>query len=156
VGILPELPYADCCFDAVISIDSVYGISDKSQLFHSCFRVLKHGGYIGFYTLYKKKRISAETAMHARALYWFPLKPYSVLLEEAGFEGVLKVDFTKDLVQLTSRWVKAMQKNREVLERELGKKTAEGLLTGDIRIVWELAKEGLIGRALFRAQKPHG
>jgi cyclopropane fatty-acyl-phospholipid synthase-like methyltransferase len=154
VGILPELPYPDCFFDAVISIDSVYGVPDKGQLFRGCCRVLKPGGYIGFYTLYERRKISAETAMHARALYWFPLKPYFILLEEAGFKDVLKVDLTKDFVRLAGRWVNAMQENREALEKELGKKTAEGLLTGDIRIAWALAIEGLIGRALFKAQKP--
>jgi cyclopropane fatty-acyl-phospholipid synthase-like methyltransferase len=154
VGVLPELPYADGCFDAVISVDSVYGIPDKTRLFRGCFRVLKEGGYIGFYTLYKRKRFSVDTPMRARALYWFPLKPYSALLEEVGFEGVSKVDFTRDFVRLTSLWVEAMRRNKEALEREMGGETAEGLLTGDIRMVGELAKEGSIGRALFKARKP--
>jgi ubiquinone/menaquinone biosynthesis C-methylase UbiE len=154
VGILPELPYPDSSFDVVISIDSIYGVPDKTQLFHGCYRVLKPGSCIGFYTLYERKKFHAETPMHTRALYWFPLKPYSFFLEEAGFKNILKMELTKDFVQLTRRWVKAMQENRELLEKELGKKTAEGLLTGDIRIAEALAEEGLVGRALFKAQKP--
>jgi hypothetical protein len=82
------------------------------------------------------------------------LKPYSALLEDVGFEGVSKVDFTRDLVRLTSLWVEAMQRNKEALEREMGGEIAEGLLTGDIRMVWEFAKEGSIGRAFFKARKP--
>jgi cyclopropane fatty-acyl-phospholipid synthase-like methyltransferase len=152
--ILPEIPYQDSCFDVVISIDSVYGIPDKSRLLRNCHRVLKPGGYIGLYTLYERRKIFGETAMHTRALYWFPLKPYSVLLKEAGFNNIAKIDFTEDFLNLAGRWVEAIQENKEALEKELGKKTIDGLLTGDIRIAWELGREGLIGRALFKAQKP--
>jgi len=157
VGILPELPYQQSSFDVVISIDSVYGILDKSALFHGCYRVLRPGGYLGFYTLYKRRKFYAESVMHARALHWFPLQPYSKLLEEADFKDILKMDLTADFVRLAKQWVKAIQENRASLDKELGKKMTKGLLAGDIRTAWALATEGYVGRALFKAQKPlHG
>lgn len=157
VGVLPELPYEECSFDVVVSIDSVYGVPDKTALFCGCYRVLRPGGYLGFYTLYERRKFSAESAMHARARYWFPLQPYSKLLEEAGFKDILKIDLTKDFIRLARRWVKAMQENRVLLEKELGKKMTRGLLAGDIGTAWALATEGYVGRALFKAQKPlHG
>ena len=157
VGILPELSYQECSFDVVVSIDSVYGVAEKTALFRGCYRVLRPGGYLGFYTLYERRKFSAESAMHARARYWFPLKPYSKLLEEAGFKDVLKIDLTKDFIRLARQWVKAIQENRVSLEKELGKKMTKGLLAGDIRTAWALSTESYVGRALFKAQKPlHG
>lgn len=155
VGILPELPYEDRSFDAVISVDSVYGIPDKDQLFHRCYQTLKKGGRIGFYTLYKKKKFSAEASMYAQALYWFPFQPYHYLLKKAGFKDVSKIDLTEDFLEITRRWIKAIQENKELLAEELGKETTEGLLNGDIRIALVLAEKGLIGRALFKGQKPY-
>ena len=157
VGVLPELPYEDCSFDAVVSIDSVYCVPDKTALFLGCYRVLKPGCYLGFYTLYERRKFFAESVMHARARYWFPLRPYSRLLEEAGFKDVSKIDLTEDLIRLAKRWVKTMEENRVSLEKELGEKMTRGFLAGDIRTAWVLATEGYVGRALFKAQKPlHG
>ena len=154
VGILPELSYPECSFDVVVSIDSIYGVPDKTAVFHGCYRVVRPSGYLAFYTLYERRKLSAESTMYARARYWFPLQPYSKLLEEAGFKDILKIDLTKDFIWLAKQWVKAMEENRASLEKELGKKTTKGLLFGDIRTAWALAREGYIGRALFRAQKP--
>lgn len=71
VGILPEIPFQSEYFDVVISMDSVYGIPDKRQLFRECYRILRKGGRIGFYTLYKRRSFSPLTALHVRALYGF-------------------------------------------------------------------------------------
>lgn len=154
IGILPDLPYQECSFDVVVSIDSVYGVPEKTALFHDCYRVLRPGGYLGFYTLYERRKFSAESVMHAQARYWFPLQSYSKLLEETGFKDIFKIDLTKDFIQLAKQWVKAIQENRASLEKELGKKMTKGLLAGDIRTAWALGKEGYVGRALFKAQKP--
>jgi len=157
VGILPELPYQDCSFDVVVSIDSVYGVPEKTALFRGCYRVLRPCGYLGFYTLYERRKFSAESAMHARARYWFPLQPYSKLLEEVGFKDILKMDLTEDFIRLAKRWINTILENRASLDKELGKKITRGLLAGDIRTAWTLATQGYVGRALFKAQKPlHG
>lgn len=153
VGILPELPYKEGSFDVVISIDSVYGIADKTALFRGCYRVLKAGGHLGFYTLYRRREFSAESAMHARASYWFPLQPYSKLLEETGFKDILKTDLTEDFIRLAKQWVKAMQENKMSLDKELGRKTRKSLLA-DIGTALVLGIEGYIGRAFFEAKKP--
>jgi len=153
VSILPEMSCSECSFDVVVSIDSIYGVSDKSAVFRGCYRVLRPGGCLGFYTLYERRKFSAESVMHARARYWFPLQPYSKLLEGAGFKDVLKMDLTEDFIRLAKQWVKAMQENRVLLEKELGKKTTKGLVAA-IGTAWALATEGLVGRALFKAQKP--
>ena len=157
VGVLPELPYQECSFDVVVSVDSVYGVPEKTALFHGCYLVLRPGGYLGFYTLYKRRKFYGESVMHARARHWFPLQPYSKLLEEAGFKDVLKIDLTKGFIQLAKQWVRAIQENRAALDKEMGKKVTKGLVAGDIRTAWALATEGCVGRALFKAQKPlHG
>ncbi|MCX6649855.1 MAG: methyltransferase domain-containing protein [Candidatus Bathyarchaeota archaeon] len=153
VRLLPDLPYPDCYFDAVIGIDSIYAVLEKSQLFRGCYRVLKPGGYIGFYSVSERRKLSPENPKHTRALRWSTLKPYPVLLEEASFTHISKVDLTKDLIQLASQWVEAMEKNRESLEKEMGKKNVE-LLIENMRPAWVLAEEGLLERALFKAQKP--
>jgi len=154
VCILPELPYKECSFDAVVSVDSVYVVPDKISLFRGCYQVLKPGGIIGFYTLVKRRSFPAESAMCARARFWFPSQPYCRLLEEAGLKDILKVDLTEEFIQLARQWLRAIQENRVLLEKELGKKAAKGLLVGDISTAWALAVEGYVGRALFEAQKP--
>lgn len=154
VGILPEIPFQSEYFDVVISIDSVYGVPDKSRLLRECYRILRRGGRIGFYTLYKRRSFSPITALHARALYWFPLKPYTFLLERAGFRKISKIDMTGEFVEIARRWVKAMHNKRQLLEEELGKDTTDGLLNGDIPIALKLAEMGFIGRAFFMGEKP--
>lgn len=153
VGVLPDLPYQDDFFDAIVSIDSVYGIPEKAVLFRGCCRVLRPGGSLGFYTLYRRREFFGGTALHARASFWFPSRPYPNLLEEAGFKGVSRMDLTEDFVRLGREWVRAMQDNRVALKREMGEKRVEGLLA-DIGTAWALAKEGCVGRGLFRARKP--
>jgi len=154
VGILPQLLYPDSSFDVVISIDSVYGVPEKISLFRGCYRVLRPGGYLGFYTLYRRRKIYAESPMHGRAYFWFPSQSYSILLEQAGYQGILKMDLTEDFIRLAKRWLKAIRENRASLEKELGIKRTKGLLMGDIAIALSLASEGCIGRALYKAQKP--
>lgn len=153
VGVLPELTYERCFFDAVISIDSVYCVPDKTALFRSCYRVLRPNGYLGLITLYMRRKIYLESSMHARARGWVPSQPYSKLLEEAGFKGILKIDLTEDLIRLSKHWVEAMQEKRVALDKELGEKITENLLV-DFGTAWALATEGSMGRALFKAQKP--
>lgn len=153
VGTLPELPYQDRSFDLVISTDSVYSVADKTALFCSSYRVLRPGGYLGFYTLYKRRKFLAESGMCAQASSWFPVQPYSKLLEKVGFEGILRIDLTKDLIRLTKHWAEAMQENKASLDKELGKKITKVLLA-DVGTAWALASEGYAGRALFKAQKP--
>jgi len=151
---MPELSYQDCSFDVVVSIDSVYAVPDKISLFRACYRVLRPNGYMGFYDLYRRRKFYAESPAYARACFWFPSQPYSKLLEQAGFKGILKIDLTEDFIQLAKRWVKAIQENRASLEKELGKKRTKGLLSGNIVTALSLATEGYVGRALFKAQKP--
>jgi len=153
VGFLPDLSYKDCRFDAVISVDSVYAVPDKSQLFRGCYRVLKPGGYIGFYTLYKRRKILCKTPMHTRVLRWMPLKPYSVYLKKVGFMDMQMVDLTEELIHLLSRWIGEIEKNKGSLINELGTETVDGILK-EFKSTWVLADEGLIGRALYKAQKP--
>lgn len=153
VGVLPCLPYPDCCFDTVVSIDSIYAVPDKNQLFCNCYRVLKPGGHIGFYTLYEKRKIPAKTPIQTRTLRWMPLKPYSVSLQEAHFMNISKVDLTTDLVEILSKWIYIIEKNRDSLEQELGKNTIEEILK-DFKPILVSAEDGYIGRAFFEAQKP--
>ena len=154
VGILPELPFPSEYFDAIVSIDSIYGIPDKGQLFRECFRVLKPGGRIGFYTLYKRGDFSLIAALNSRALYWFPLKSYNALLWQTGFRRILKIDMTAEFVQLARIWIRAISLKKRLLEKELGKDVTNGLLKGDILVALKLAEAGLIGRAFFYGEKP--
>lgn len=142
------------CFDVVVSIDSVYGILDKGHLFRECYRILKRGGRIGFYTRHARKNLSSIGAVHAQTLYSFPLKPYELLLKRAGFQKVSKIDITSEFVQLARRWVEAMYNERRLLEKELGTDTTNGLLNGDIPTNLKLAEMGLMGRAFFKGEKP--
>jgi len=149
VGILPDLSYEDCSFDAVMSIDSVYCIPDRASLFRGCYRVLRPSGYLGIYTLYQRRNLLLENPMHRRAFLWFPSQPYSNLIQRAGFKGLWKIDLTEDLIQLAKRWVDAIKENRGSLEKEMGAARA-----GDQTVAWSLATEGYIGRALFKTQRP--
>jgi cyclopropane fatty-acyl-phospholipid synthase-like methyltransferase len=153
VGVLPELPYQQGSFDAVISIDSVYIVADKVALFRGCRRILRAGGLLGFYTLYRRRKFYSETDMHKHALNWFPPCAYSELLVELGFEDPLKIDLTRDLIRLGTHWIKAIKQNKVSLDKELGKRIIDGILV-DVETAVELTKVGDIGRALFVARKP--
>lgn len=153
VGVLPELRYQENYFDAVVSIDSVYSVTDKAALFRGCYRALQPSGRLGFYALYKRRELSIESQMHARAFFWLPLQPYSHLLKDAGFKDIVRIDLTENLIQLAKKWVKAVKNNKVTLYKELGANETEGLLA-DFRTAWVLANRGYIGRALFIAQKP--
>ena len=75
VGLLPDLRYQDCCFDAVISVDSVYAVPDKSQLFHGCYRVLKPGGRVVITDIIIKGNILDEAGSDLHGSAEIPLFP---------------------------------------------------------------------------------
>ena len=151
------LPFSDQEFDALVCMDVMCHLPDRSQLFDEWRRVLRPGGRV-LYTdpVVVTGLVSKEEFATRSSTGYFEFGPPGVnerLLREAGFEVVLTEDVTDNEVEVSQRWYAARQQREAELIRLEGAETFEGLQRF-LSTVHRLTSERRMSRFLYLGRKP--
>jgi SAM-dependent methyltransferase len=125
------LPFDDGSFGAVVSIDAINHLADRSAVLADWYRLLGPGGSILFTDpivvtgLLSSEEIALRTSI---GFLLFSLRSENErLVREAGFELIRCDDSTDNVVEVASRWRDARARQRMELIHDEGKETFEGL-----------------------------
>ena len=102
-----EMPFEDCSFDLVWSLESGEHMPDKTKFLQECYRVLKPGGKMIFATWCHREtdslagELTADEVAHLKEIYRVYCLPYVIFLSEyraiaskCGFENIKSDDWS--------------------------------------------------------------
>jgi SAM-dependent methyltransferase len=124
----------------------------------ACWRVLRPGGRIAFYTIHiPPDTPPADYRRTARArspglASW--RRAQTDLLRAAGFTGIEEIDATPEFLDTTHRWLAARTRHADELSRSEGREPLLQRLR-DNRATIRAIQAGLLRRSLFLARRPH-
>jgi ubiquinone/menaquinone biosynthesis C-methylase UbiE len=151
------LPFDEGVFDAVVCIDAINHLAGRLQVLKDWYRVLKSGGHILFTDPITVTGLLTNEEIAIRSSIGFflfaPPDEDSRLIQEAGFELVLREDVTENVAQLAGRWHDARAKRQEDLIRIEGEATYQGTQQF-YAVAHKIASERRLSRFLFLARKP--
>jgi SAM-dependent methyltransferase len=151
------LPFPDGTFSAIVCMDAMCHMPDRSRLFGEWWRVLRAGGRL----LYTDPVVvtglvsNAELATRSSTGY-FEFCPPGVnerLIRQAGFELVRANDVTENEVEVSHRWHAARQHRAAELTRLEGEETFAGLQRF-LATVHRLTSERRLSRFAYLGRKP--
>ncbi len=150
------LPFEDQSFDAVVCIDAINHLPNRSQVFAEWHRVLKPEGRILFTDpITITGLLSNEEIATRSSIGYFlfaPIGENEQLIKQAGFELIRCEDVTDNEVRISRQWFDARAKRREDLIKIEGDKVYEGLQRF-LSVVHVLSSERRLSRLVFVARK---
>ncbi len=150
------LPFDDQSFHAIVCIDSINHLHNRSAVLGEWHRVLKSGGRVLFTDPIVLTGIlsSDEIAIRSSIGYFLfvPFGENERLLKAAGFELLSSSDVTENEAMVSKRWHDARRDRREELLKIEDQPTFEGLQKF-LDVVHRLSKEKRLSRIAFLARK---
>jgi SAM-dependent methyltransferase len=150
------LPFEDATFDAVVCIDAINHLADRSAVLREWHRVLRPGGSILFTDPIVVTGLLASEEIALRASFGFFV--FAVrdederLIRAAGFDLVRYEDSTENVVRVARRWRDARARYRDALIEDEGAETFEGL-QAFLAAVHALAEQRRLSRYTFLATR---
>ncbi len=148
------LPFPDGAFDAVICVDAVNHLPDRSLILREWGRVLRPGGGLVFTDpIVVTGPLTSEEIAIRSSIGFFLFVPAGIderLLETVGFEIRETVDRTQNMAEMAERWRRA----REAREGELRVAEGDETFEGQQRffdVAARLAVERRLSRIAFHA-----
>ncbi len=151
------LPFESASFDGLFCNDAINHLGDRRALLAEWLRILKPGGRL-LYTdpLVITGAITAEEFMARSTIgpnMFMPRGENELLLHEAGFQDVVCMDASDNVITLSARWrdVRSLhQQTLVALETEPGYAATQAFLS----TVHVLAEEGRLSRYAFACRRP--
>lgn len=153
------LPFAEGAFDAILSLDAICHLADRSLVFDEWFRVLRPGGRAAFTDPVVVTGLVAKEDLATRSSTGeFAFAAPGVnerLLVEAGLTIVGVEDLTAQEAEVSGRWHDARERRAAELIPLEGAETYEGLQRF-LAAVHRLSRERRLSRFLYVASRPGG
>jgi SAM-dependent methyltransferase len=150
------LPFADGSFDAIVCIDAINHLQDRSTVFGDWYRLLRPGGRLLFTdpVLVTGMLTDAEIAQRASLGHFaFSLPEEDERqVRAAGFVLLRREDVTDNVALVAGRWRDARARHREALVADEGEETFEATQRF-LSIAGSLAAERRLSRHVFLAAK---
>lgn len=149
------LPFANACFDAVISQEAFLHVPDKARLLAECRRVLRPGGKLAFSDWIATPDLNAAErdllwrGIAAQALIDVPA--YDALLRAAGFRNVAVEDLSQAWVPILEERLRMYEGLRRDALAASGVDTHAGYV-GFYAAFVDLVRRGALGGARFTAE----
>lgn len=151
------LPFDDETFDAILCIDAINHLPKRQSVLGEWARLLRPGGRLGFTDPITVTGILAsdDIAVRASAGYYLfaPAGEDRRLLEEAGLRVLRSEDASRNMAAVAQRRHDARARREEALRRIEGDETFEGQQRF-LSVTARIAREGLLSRFIFVAEKP--
>lgn len=150
------LPFEDEAFDAIVCIDAINHLPDRSRIFAEWRRVLKPDGRILFTDpIVVTGLLSSEEIAARSSIGYFLFAPPGEnerLLEETGFELLRCEDVTENEAKVSRLWLEARAERRDDLIKIESEKTFEGLQRF-LEVVYQLSSQRRLSRFVFMANR---
>jgi ubiquinone/menaquinone biosynthesis C-methylase UbiE len=150
------LPFEDGSFDAVVCIDAINHLVGRLRVLKDWHRVLKAGGHILFTDPITITGLLTNEEIAVRSSIGFflfaPPDEDARLIEEAGFELILREDVTENVAQIAGRWHAARASREADLIQIEGEATYQGTQRF-LSVAHQIASERRLSRFLFVARK---
>ncbi len=150
------LPF-DESFDAVVCMDAINHLPGRLQVLKEWYRVLKSGGRILFTDPITITGLLTNEEIAIRSSIGFflfaPPDEDARLIEEAGFELVVREDVTENVAQIAGRWHDARAKRQDDLINIEGEATYQGT-QNFLSVAHTVSNERRLSRFLLVARKP--
>lgn len=152
-----QLPFEDGSFDAVVCIDAINHLADRTMVLNEWARVLKPAGRLLFTdpAVVTGPLTNEEIAVRSSIGFFLYVAPETDerMIADAGLQLMRKADVSEALAQVATSWHTARQK------REAGLRTIEGDPTFEgqqrfLSVAACLAHERRLSRLAYLACKP--
>jgi SAM-dependent methyltransferase len=151
------LPFADECFDAVLSNDAMCHIANRLAVLRDWHRVLRSGGRVLFTDAMVLTGIVSQEELATRSSIGFylfvPPGANEAMLREAGFKVLGVQDVTANAAAVATRWHDGRARHRGALIEREGEANFHGLQRF-LRSVQTLSVERRLSRYAYLAEKP--
>jgi ubiquinone/menaquinone biosynthesis C-methylase UbiE len=151
------LPFASGSFGALLCVDTVNHLRNRSRVFDEWMRVLAPGGRVLFTDpiTVTGPLSSDEIAIRASIGYFLfvPLGEDERLLREAGLRPLAVEDATENMAAVAERWLAARAKRAGTLRELEGERTFDGQQRF-LDVTARLARERRLSRFVHLADKP--
>lgn len=151
------LPFADECFDAIVSNDAMCHIANRAAVLRDWHRILRPGGRALFTdAMVVTGPISHQEIATRSSIGFYIFVPPGTneeLLRNAGFVVRAVDDVTASAAAVASRWHDARAHHRAALVSREGEANFEGLQRF-LRCVHALSAEKRLSRYAYLAEKP--
>jgi cyclopropane fatty-acyl-phospholipid synthase-like methyltransferase len=150
------MPFEAGKFDAVVCIDAIIHLAGRLEVLKDWNRVLKAGGYVLFTdpTTVTGLLTKEEIAIRSSIGYFLfaPPDEDARLLDEAGFDLIVREDGTENVAQTSGRWHAAREKRKDDLIQIEGEATYTGTQRF-LAVAHKISSERRLSRFLFVARK---
>ena len=151
-----RLPFEDDTFDAVVCIDSMNHLPNRSGVLREWWRVLRSGGRALFTdpVLITGPVTNDELAVRSSVgLFLFVPRGFNErLVEESGLSLIKQEDVTENAAVISGRWHAARQSRRDALLSIEGEERYEGLQQF-FAVVHSLTTEKRLSRIVYLVEK---
>jgi SAM-dependent methyltransferase len=152
------LPFEDASFDAVLCIDSINHMYDRSRVLGEWHRVLRPGGRVLFTDpititgMIRREEMVARSQGMGEFVFTAPGHD-EMLLQAAGFEDIEVEDVTPNMAAVASAWRRARASHAADLDKVEGP-DANVDFQNFLEVVERLAEERRLSRLAYVARRP--
>ncbi len=154
------LPFADKCFDIVISAGAITQTGDKAGILGEAYRVLHPGGYLSSYEWLKSEGEISEDMR-----YWLKMEELTYALQtiDEFREQIKNAGFADIVAEDATAWYRAeARREYELIKGELNPRLHELLGRGDAehfvedwRAMVVVIDKGEMRQGYFRGRRPN-
>ena len=152
------LPFDDESFDALLCIDSINHMYERSRALADWLRVLRSGGKLLFTDpitvtgMIRREEMAVRSGSMGEFVFTAPGVD-EALLEAAGFEEIRVEDVTSNMAAVAAAWRQARARHEADLDQVEGA-GANARFQEFLGAVERLASEGRLSRFAYLARKP--
>ena len=150
------LPFANECFDAIVSNDAMCHIANRAEVLRDWHRMLRPGGRALFTdAMVLTGPVSQEEIATRSSIGFYLFVPpgaNETMLREAGFTVRAVQDLTDSAAEVASRWYDALARHHDPLVAREGESNFQGLQKF-LRCVQVLSVERRLSRYAYLAEK---